>query len=198
VQARRNDMAMPNTPFDGINTERLLLRRLQREDAEVLGAYRGDEEIARYQSWDSFSLEHARHLITAQQSISFAAPGAWCQIAVVLAETNTLVGDVAYRTDPNEPRQVELGFTVAREHQGHGYASEAMIAVLDFAFEAYSLHRVHGTVDERNQPAWSLLDRLGFRREGHHVENIWFKGGWGSEFVYAILEEEWRAARASD
>ncbi len=40
--------------------------------------------------------------------------------------------------------------------------------------------------------SYKLLERLGFRREAHLVENIWFKGAWGSEFHYALLEREWK------
>jgi RimJ/RimL family protein N-acetyltransferase len=45
--------------------------------------------------------------------------------------------------------------------------------------------------DVRNTASFSLLARLGFRREAHLIENIWFKGAWGSEFHYAMLEQEW-------
>jgi len=38
-----------------------------------------------------------------------------------------------------------------------------------------------------------LMERLGMRREAHLVENEWFKGEWGSELVYAMLDREWRA-----
>ena len=35
------------------------------------------------------------------------------------------------------------------------------------------------------------------RREAHFVENEWVKGEWQSEVVYALLDREWRAARAT-
>jgi RimJ/RimL family protein N-acetyltransferase len=47
--------------------------------------------------------------------------------------------------------------------------------------------------DAENAAAATLLERVGMRREGHLLENVWFKGAWGSEFLYAILAREWRA-----
>jgi RimJ/RimL family protein N-acetyltransferase len=48
--------------------------------------------------------------------------------------------------------------------------------------------------DVDNIASWSLLDKLGFRREAHLVENIFFKGKYGSEYHYALLRREWRKA----
>jgi RimJ/RimL family protein N-acetyltransferase len=49
------------------------------------------------------------------------------------------------------------------------------------------MHRVTAITDAENAPAAELFRRLGFRREAHHVENVWFKCRWGSEFLFAIL-----------
>ena len=40
-----------------------------------------------------------------------------------------------------------------------------------------------------------MLERLGLRREGHFVQNVWFKGKWGDEYLYAILRNEWLQRR---
>ena len=48
-----------------------------------------------------------------------------------------------------------------------------------------------GIVDAENIASINLLKSIGFRQEGHFVENIFFKGKWGSEFQYAMLKREW-------
>jgi RimJ/RimL family protein N-acetyltransferase len=53
------------------------------------------------------------------------------------------------------------------------------------------LHRVFAVRDQRNEPSFGLLQRLGPRREGSFVRNAWFKGEWASEYLYAVLAEEW-------
>jgi RimJ/RimL family protein N-acetyltransferase len=57
------------------------------------------------------------------------------------------------------------------------------------------MHRVTAVTDCDNAAAASLFHRLGFRREGHFVEHVWFKGRWGSEFLFALLRREWEACR---
>ena len=67
--------------------------------------------------------------------------------------------------------------------------------VLDYAFGSLGLHRIIAIADCRNAPSWALLERLGMRREGHFVENSWFKGDWADEYLYAILRHEWLSKR---
>jgi RimJ/RimL family protein N-acetyltransferase len=54
------------------------------------------------------------------------------------------------------------------------------------------LHRVIAITDCENAASVALLERLGLRREGHFLQNVWFKGTWGDEYLYAILHEEWQ------
>jgi [ribosomal protein S5]-alanine N-acetyltransferase len=65
--------------------------------------------------------------------------------------------------------------------------------LLDYLFGDLNLHRVVAITDAENRAAARLLEKLGLRREGVFVENVWFKGAWGSEFLYALLRREWLA-----
>ena len=73
------------------------------------------------------------------------------------------------------------------------FTDEALAALLDRAFAAMGLHRVVAVIDVRNTPAAALLRRVGMRQEAHFVDNVFFKGAWGSELLFAILEREWAA-----
>jgi RimJ/RimL family protein N-acetyltransferase len=113
------------------------------------------------------------------------------QFALELKQTGLLIGDCALKVDREEPRQAEIGYTLAREHQGKGYASEAVSTLLDYAFATLGLHRVYAFVICENQRSVALLERLGMRREGHFIQHFWHKGGWADEYQYAVLESEW-------
>jgi [ribosomal protein S5]-alanine N-acetyltransferase len=113
-----------------------------------------------------------------------------------------LIGDCAFQVLPHDvghdPRQAEIGFSFARALQGQGFATEAVSRLLDYLFGDLNLHRVVAITDAENRAAARLLERLGLRREGAFVENVWFKGAWGSEFYYALLHHEWaRKERAA-
>ena len=183
---------MSEAAFTRIESERLWIRRFNDSDLVPFMAYRNDPEVARYQSWNSCDEREARAFIREMQSARAGVPGEWFQFAIESKETQELIGDCALR---HEPYRAEIGFTLAREYQGRGFASEAISGLLDYAFDALGLHRVIAIADCRNAPSVALLERVGMRREGHFLENVWFKGGWADEYLYAILKDEWLQKR---
>jgi RimJ/RimL family protein N-acetyltransferase len=181
---------MGGTDFVRLESEQIVLRRFADADLEPFLAYRNDPEVARYQSWDSCTEREATAMIEGLKSEQPGTPGEWFQFAIESKETGALVGDCALRVE-EDGRQAEVGFTLSREHQGKGYASEAVSLLLDYAFGDLGLHRVVAITDQENKPSFALLERLGLRREGQFVQNAWFKGRWSSEYLYAVLSEEW-------
>jgi RimJ/RimL family protein N-acetyltransferase len=180
---------------DPLSSERLRLRRLRGEDAAPLCAYRSLPEVARYQYWDSFGLDDAARLIESQSKADPNIPGTWFQLAITHAATGGIIGDCGLHCQKSDPRQMEIGITLAPSHQARGYADEAVECVLDFVFGSLGSHRVFAAVDVLNRPAIALCRRLGLRQEAHFLDNLWFKGRWSSEFVFAILKREWEEQR---
>lgn len=178
--------------FPTIKTNRLVLRAFQSADAADLAAYRNLPEVAALQTWESFSLEDAQKLITQMQTLKRPTAFEWFQIAVTLE--GKLIGDLAFKL---EDRQAEIGFSFDPVYQKKGYATEAVTALLEFAFDELRLHRVHATTDPRNTNSMGLLERLGFRKEGHLLENFWFKGAWVDDVLYGILAREWNEGKVS-
>lgn len=191
-------------------TDRLLLRPFTEDDAPLFAAYRSEPEVARYQSWEApYSLDAARGLIgpLVGKDLSSPEPGAWNQIAVQLAGectpvhvpvdraasdgNGTLIGDCVFRLDPDDPRQASIGFTLSPTYQRRGYATEAVRGLLGLLFRGLGLHRVTAVCDVRNVASRRVLERVGMRCEATFVENIFFKGSWGSELSYAMLRREW-------
>lgn len=176
---------------------RCLLRPFRDADLEAFSAYRSDPEVARYQSWSPpFTLERARALVNAVRAVPFDTPGTWYQIAIADLATDSLLGDCALHF-LEDGKQVEIGFTLARAHQGRGLVREAVTALLDHVLGPLSKHRVFAVTDARNDSAIRLLTHLGFRREGHFLQNVFFKGAWGDEMLFACLATEWNTRRAA-
>ena len=188
---------MADSGFDRLLSSRLILRRLCEADLPALCAYRSDPRVARYQDWESWSEQEGRLLLDQLMELHPDVPGTWFQMAIELGGAGALIGDLGLHTLSDRPGQAEIGFTLAREHQGKGYATEAVNRLLDYVFGGLGKHRVIAVTDTRNVPAARLLERVGMRREGHFVEDIWFKVGWGDEYQYALLEREWRERRAT-
>jgi RimJ/RimL family protein N-acetyltransferase len=150
-------------------------------------------EVARYQDWDAFSLSDGECLIAEMAQRHPDEPGKWFQFAIVRSEDGQLLGDCGFACPKEDHRQAEIGITLCTEAQGHGYATEASACMLDYLFDNLRKHRVKAITDVRNAAAASMFLRLGFRREGQFLQNVWFKGEWADEFAFGLLRGEWEA-----
>ncbi|MEU1541270.1 GNAT family N-acetyltransferase [Actinacidiphila glaucinigra] len=172
-----------------LETSRLRVRRFRPGDAPALAAYRSDPAVARYQGWsEPVSREEAAGLVAGFAAADPGAPG-WFQYAVELTATGELIGDIGVRLHDNR-MQADLGFTLARAHQGHGYATEAVTALLDRLFTEGGLHRVSAECDARNTASARLLERVGFRLEGRRPAHSWIKGEWTDDLLFGLLADD--------
>jgi RimJ/RimL family protein N-acetyltransferase len=179
-----------------ILTERLVLRPFAERDLDDLHALTGDPEVVRYLYWEVHTPEETREALRrriAQDALT--EEGQWLVLAMEL--DGRVIGQVVLKWASRSSRQGELGFVMHPAHQGKGYAREAAGAMLRLGFEDLGLHRIFGACDTRNEPSWRLMARLGMRREAHFVEDELFKGEFGDQYIYAILEREWRARQSS-
>ena len=183
---------MMDDEFAQLRTPRLYLRRFRESDVEAVTRYRSDPAVARYQGWDApYPMEQAREFVATMATAQADVPGDWLQIAVARAEDGSLVGDCAFAPQADEALTVEIGFTIAPEHQGRGYAREAVSLLLRYLFGQLGKHRVMASCDTRNAPSVRVLEAVGMRREGHLVESTWSKGEWTDDLLFAILSREW-------
>jgi RimJ/RimL family protein N-acetyltransferase len=172
-----------------LDTPRLCLRRFRPDDAPALAAYRSDEAVARYQGWTPPVTRNAADtLVRAFARGDPDRPG-WFQYAIELKADGCLVGDVGVNLHDNR-KQAEVGFTLAADRQGHGYAGEALTAVLRDLF-GRGLHRVSADCDARNLRSARLLDRVGFRVEGRRPAYTWLKSEWTDDLLFGLLAEQW-------
>jgi len=183
--------------FVNLETARLILRHFTDADLVPFMAYRNDPDVARYQGWEGISEAEAHAFIAEQKLVQPGVPGQWFQIAIALKETGVLAGDCALKIDEHDERQAEIGYTLARAYQGKGIASEGVSRILDYTFRMLELHRVIAITDCENAASIALLERLGMRREGHFIRNVWFKGKWADEYLYAVLQDEWLNKRGT-
>ena len=175
-----------------IETQRLLLRPYRESDLDDLFAIRSCPDVARYLYQGAQTREEiAAALPQRTRMHSLDREGDGMVLAAELRETRTVIGDVSLRWVSERHRLGDIGFVFHPGFHGKGYASEAAREVLRVGFAEVGFHRIEGHCDARNTASARLMERLGMRREAHFIENEWFKGEWGSEFVYAMLRQEW-------
>jgi RimJ/RimL family protein N-acetyltransferase len=174
-----------------IDSKRLIIRQLVVYDLEDFLSYRSNPEVTKYQGFDVFNLEQAKSFIEGNADKTFGIAGQWVQYAIQDKSTGRLIGDCAIKLDQYDTRLGEIGITISPNEQKKGYAKAALIAILRFLFNLDGFHRVTEIVDAENFASIKLLKSLGFRQEGHFIQNIFFKGKWGSEYQFAMLKCEW-------
>jgi RimJ/RimL family protein N-acetyltransferase len=177
--------------FESIQTERLTIRRLRDEDLDALVAYRNLPEVARLQLWESYDVDKGKEMIDECKGLEPFTPDNYFQFAVELKATGELIGDLYFKMD-EAGKQAELGYTFAPKFQGQGLASEAVRKLMDYAFKEKGLHRIWCVTDPRHARSIAMMKRMGMRQEAHFKENLWFKGAWADDVVFAILGKEWQ------
>ena len=169
-----------------IQTERLLLRRFRAEDADDLYTYLSDADVVKFEPYEPFAKEACAH-----EAICRAENPAF----IAVEKDGRVIGNLYLGKDEFGG---EIGWVFAKDAQGKGYATEAAHALMDYAFKTEGLHRILAMCDPQNVPSWKLCERLGMRREAHHLSNVYFfrdeKGEpiWKDTYVYAILKTEWK------
>lgn len=172
-----------------LETDRLSIRILDMRDKDVFFKYRSLPEIGRFQSWRPSNTEEIVVFIESNIAVCPNTADTWLQLALCLKD-GQLIGDIGVHFSDNY--QVELGYTLAPKHQGKGYASEAVKAVIDYLFGSLKKHRVSASVDPDNLKSIRLLEKIGFRKEAHFIKSFCMGDRWCDDCIYAILAEEWK------
>ena len=174
-----------------IQTPRLNIRHLKLSDLTDFHIYRSNPEVTKYQGFDVMTIEQAEQFINDNSTKHFGNAGEWVQYGIENIETRQLIGDCAIKLDQYDTRIAEIGITISHLEQKKGFAKEVLFGILTFLFDKKEIHRVVEIVDAENIASINLIKSIGFKQEGHFIENIFFKGKWGSEFQYAMLKREW-------
>lgn len=173
-----------------VATDRLSLRLHRESDLERLVAIYSQSGVARFLLGEPWTRESGAPQLERRLART-GLDGPEGSLALAVERAGHLIGAVsAWRTE-QERRTVELGWTLDPAHGGHGYATEAVAAVVD----RHDVHRVSAQMDARNDASARLATRLGMRQEAHFRGDLWSKGEWTDTLVFAMLRSDWTVRR---
>jgi RimJ/RimL family protein N-acetyltransferase len=186
-------------------TPRLIVRRFLARDLADAHEILSDPEVAKYEFWDPYDVEETRQDLEIQGAVIPGTCGVWNEFAVQLKDGSVnagaatdggkVIGNISFKMNDETQRQAEIGFHFNRKFHGMGYGKEAVIGLIDYLW-GLGAYRIWAVADTRNESSWKMMEKLGMRREGHMVHNCFIKGEWCDEYLYALLEKDWRASRA--
>lgn len=177
-----------------LETERLTLRPMTRDDIDFLLKHFGDPETNRYSSYED--------LKTREEAIQlyrdFMEPGhpTRFRLGVELKETHQLVGTLGLHGLNRRDRRAEIGFDLYKDHWGKGIMTEAVRALINYGFQQMNLNRIEATTDPENTRSIKLLERVGFQKEGHLRQKYHYKGRYHDELLYSLMKKDWEKEEA--
>lgn len=177
-----------------LEAERVRLRAMSDRDIDGLFAIFSNPEVMRYWSFTPLVDRDAAASLLNQTLEGFRRR-ALMKWGVALRESDELIGTVTLINFDFTNHRAEIGYALARAFWGHGYIQEALHAVLEYAFEDLSLHRIEADVDPRNAASIRTLERLGFQKEGY-LRQRWHVGGEIQDALFfGLLRPDWEAMK---
>jgi len=168
-----------------LTTPRLLLRTFRRDDLPLYAALNADPEVARWLGGP----------LTREDSDDIAA---WAQECYAREgrQDGAFLGMCGLHHQESYPDDVEVGWRLAHEHWGNGYATEAATGWLDHAFGTMGLPRVISITDRPNLRSLAVMRRLGMVFD--HEAEVEDNGVTFQAVIYAITAAQWhgRAPRS--
>lgn len=176
-----------------LQTERLILREFTAVDWTTVFAYHNDPLYLRYYEHDSVTERQAQAFVYRFITFQGEQPRTRFQLAITLAETGELIGNVGVRREgPGEPL-ADMGFELSPPHWGRGYATEAARTMVEWAFGDLGVERIHAHCIAENTGSARVLERTGLRQEARLRDHQYFKGRYWDVLIYGILRGEWES-----
>lgn len=180
-----------------LSTPRLALRPLQESDAEPLFRIYSNPEFMRY--WSSApwtDLKQAISLIA--QDRAELATGLHLRLGIVRNADGVLAGTCALFKFDAHSRRAEIGYGVSPDCWRQGIMTEAVGALVEYAFNELGLNRLEADLDPRNTGSARGLEKLGFVREGLLRQRWIVSGEFSDSAIYGLTASDFACRRDAD
>ena len=181
-----------------LTTARLRLRQWREEDLAPFAALNADPQVMEFFPKTLTRVESDAVAGRIRDHFARHGFGLWAVEAPGVADFLGFVGLAVPSFEAHFTPCVEIGWRLAREHWGHGYATEAATAALAFGFVARALEEIVAFTVPANIPSRRVMGRLGMRRlptddfehpaiaDGHPLR---------SHVLYRLRRADWKPRR---
>ena len=178
------------TRFPSLTTNRLRLRQIQPEDAEAIFVTFSDEETMQFTGHGPYRLLDETRRFIEQIQTRYARREA-IRWGITLKGENRVIGSCGFHDFDAGFHRAETGYELNRAFWNQGLMTEAMSAILAYGFTDLDLHRIEASIDMANEASKKLLLKLGFTYEGNLRQRYAFRGRFGDEHFFGLLQDEW-------
>mgnify|MGYP000190367641 CR=1 FL=1 len=173
--------------FPVLTTKRLVLRKILPEDAQKIFEMRSSGRVNQFIARENMpTIEDAEALIKSTTNAYENKQGiGW---AGLLRNNKAIIGTCGYNQIDYANNRAEIGGEMSPDYWGKNIAKEAFELVVMFGLENMLLHTIEAKVSPINRAAISLLESIGFKKEAHFCERIFFKGKYFDMAVYTLIK----------
>lgn len=178
-------------PFPNLETKRLLLRQLENSDVKEVFALRSNPSTMKFiprplVTSDEEALEHIAMInakIDNNEGINWA---------ITIKGNPKLIGIIGHFKIQPQNYRAEIGYMILPEYHGQGIVAEAIKEVVRYGFEEMNLHSIEAIIDPNNLASERVLQKNGFVKEAHILENEFFDGKFIDTVIYSLLKRDFK------
>lgn len=180
-------------PFPVLQTERLILRRITKEDATDFHNLRSNKTVMALLDKEPHSnIETTKKLIDKiENNINTNTSITW---ALCLKTDNMMIGDFGFHVIDTYNHRAEIGYALLPDYHNKGYASEAVKEMLRYVFTELNLHSIEANINPTNVESQKFITKHLFVKEAHFKENYYFNGQFLDSAIYSLLKKEYLSA----
>lgn len=174
--------------FPTLETDRLILRELTKEDAEGIFACFSNEAVTRF-----YGQETLQEIEEAEQFIEFFSKNyhekRGIRWGIERKGVQGIIGTIGFNAWLPKHKRAEIGYEIHPKYWRQGYTSEAVSEVLSYGFGVMELTRIGAIVFLENEASNKLLQKLGFHQEGILKKYMYQNGMAHDTYIYSRLKE---------
>ncbi len=181
-----HELCLNFDPFPRIKSSRLFLTEVEEKDVHELFFLRSDPSVMTYLDKEPAKnlneiLAHIKRLHDMKVSHIGLNWG------LRLEENGKLIGCCGIWQFDKTHHRASIGYVLHPDYQGKGLMSEAVNAIVEKAFDDFNFHSIEANINPANDKSRTLLERAGFKQEGHYKDRFYFKGKYLDTAIYTIL-----------
>ena len=175
-----------NNQFPILETDRLVVRKITREDAAEIFFFRSDKELIKYLDRAPMETldEAIEYIDKGNDSFSENNSANW---GIQLKDNPKLIGTIGFWRIDKPHHRAEIGYTIHTDYQGKGLMNEALQAVIDYGFQTLGFHTIEANINPHNDASSRLLLKNKFVKEAHFKENYYFNGKFYDSVIYSLI-----------
>lgn len=177
------------TKGKSLETPRLILRKINKNDAQDLYEYSRLEEVTRYLLWRPFTSIDVSRAYIATLGRSYKT-GKFYDFAVVVKDENKMIGTCGFTSISEKDGAAQIGFVLNPAYHKMGYGYEAALEVMRLGFFDFGFNRIEARCMSGNEASRALMNKLGMKYEGCARQLMFVKGSFRDIEICSMLKSE--------